>query len=84
MTAVRASPERTNARQCCAAGPSAGSGMYVAVSPKASGRRARSPRAARVTAAFSPDVVPDSSGGKLTARRLSGSTSARYSASVPW
>ena len=53
---------------------------HKAASPKAPGRRARSRSAAAVSAALSPG----SSGGKRTGRRLSGSTSAKYSSSVPW
>ncbi len=80
MTAVRTSPDRVYATQWAAAGPSAVSGVYVADSPKVSGRRARRPSAARVTAPLSPG----SSGGNRTGLRLSGSTRARYSLSVPW
>ncbi len=80
VTAVTTSPERANAAQCSAAGPSAVSGSYDADVPKAPGRRPRSRSAAAVSASFSPGT----SGGNGTERRLSGSTSARYSPSVPW
>lgn len=79
VTAVITSPDRTNATQWSAAGPSAHSGAYVAAPPKTSGRRARSRSAAAVSAGFS---AAGSRGAN--ASRLSGSTSARYSSSVPW
>ncbi len=80
VTAATTSSEREKATQWAAAGPSAVSGPYVAASPKAAGRRARSRRAAEVTVSFSPAA----GGGNFAGRRLSGSTSARYSPSVPW
>lgn len=82
VTAVTTSPERQNARQCAAAGPRASSGAYVPDSPNTSGRSRRSRRATAVSSPFSPEAAsPD---GVRNGRRLSGSTRARYSRSVPW
>ena len=81
VTAVTTSPERVNAAQCAAAGPSAVSGAYVAAVPEDLRPTARAAAAPRASAR---PCRPRLRGGNRTGRRLSGSTSARYSPSVPW